>query len=97
MGGIVGGTVGFAVLLGLGHWWLGRRRRIAASGIPIPSPIEEPEPHGAGSDMRQYLANTVPMRLANSSINTSLASPTSAQFSHSSAPGSIRSEVRSNV
>jgi hypothetical protein len=98
MGGIVGGTVGLAILLGFMHWFFSRRRRIAESGARLSSPIEEAQPQGpATADMQQYLANTVPMQLATSSINTSLASPSSAQFSNLSAPGSIRSEARSNV
>ncbi|KAF5380822.1 hypothetical protein D9615_004082 [Tricholomella constricta] len=94
MGGIVGGTVGLAILLGFAHWYFTRRRRLARLGTQLPSPIEEPhrqEPETA--DMRQYLANTAPRQLAPSSISTSLASPTSAQFSNLSASGSIRSEA----
>jgi hypothetical protein len=98
IGAIVGGTVGFAIIIGFIHWYLTRRRRIAESGIVLTSPVEESQPQGPQTtDMQQYLANTAPMQLAASSINTSLASPSSAQFSNLSAPGSIRSEARSNV
>jgi len=99
IGGIVGGTVGLAILLGFVHWvFTQRRRRRAESGARLSSPIGEVQPQGpATTDMQQYLANTVPMQLAASSINTSLASPSSAQFSNLSVPGSTKSEARSNV
>ncbi|KAF8077809.1 hypothetical protein FPV67DRAFT_1684714 [Lyophyllum atratum] len=100
IGAIVGGTVGFAIIIGFIHWFLTRRRRIAESGIVLTSPVEESQPQELQTaDMQQYLANTAPVHLAASSINTSLASPSSAQFSFNlSAPGSsIRSEARTNV
>lgn len=101
LGSVLGATVGLAVFLGFVYWWYNRRRRLAItarSGVPLQSPsveshISAPE----SADMQQYLANTVPARLGASSTSTSLASPNSAQLSNTSKPGSIRSNVPSNV
>ncbi|GLB34838.1 putative expressed protein [Lyophyllum shimeji] len=99
MGGIVGGTVGLAVVLGFIHWYFARRRRRTAErGAILSSPTVEAQTHGPPTaDMQQYLANTLPAHLSSSPINTSLVSPSSAQFSNLSGPGSIGSEARSDT
>ncbi|KAG6814539.1 hypothetical protein H0H92_000066 [Tricholoma furcatifolium] len=102
--GVVLGVVAFiAFLIGAVLWWLGRRRHFANSEgvVHLPSPLEQtpsqsPELRGPETvDMQQYLANTAVPHIAGFSNNTSLASPTSAQFLDTSKPGSVRSDVPS--
>ncbi|KAG6851264.1 hypothetical protein H0H93_011700 [Arthromyces matolae] len=96
-GAIVGSTIGAALLLGIFAWWLNRRRHLVPQAVLLssPTPSTTPPPGHETTDMRQYLENTtVPTQaLTESSINTSLPSPKSANFTNTTAsrPGSVKS------
>lgn len=60
IGGVIGGVMGLGLLGAILYWYMLHRRRIAQSGAPLPSLTDQSSVEGSGTDMTQYLANTLP-------------------------------------